>query len=352
LDHHIVVAEFQAPPNLKIAPPNLKINLSTKPKEIILSWDHPLIMNGPLEKFGFEINKQIMEPYNLTERKYQRTYNYTIPVEEENVYRISVWGINKFNCERAQINATSYSLFVNYSSIPIVEWCSSLKCFPLIPKPEKTNGNFSVLIAKNDEKCTEDKIKNTYASLLNNSDQNEKKCVVKMSSFQNDSLELELSDIFKKRISVKTRTYLMYVIQDDVDGLTVHVLKDESNQWMHISNDEIRLIAIIIGIIFTFMIFTWGFLCYARKYNKFPFKTFNIAKIFEFTPTRNIRREPTLLNNNTEINEPVKINKLEPYLSSCLEDESESEDNQLTQQFEVLFYQLHSLNLQDIICCR
>ncbi|CAH1364493.1 unnamed protein product, partial [Tenebrio molitor] len=32
------------------APPNLRINLSTKPKEIILSWDHPLIMNGPLEK--------------------------------------------------------------------------------------------------------------------------------------------------------------------------------------------------------------------------------------------------------------------------------------------------------------
>jgi hypothetical protein len=141
-----------------------------------------------------------------------------------------------------------------------VEWCSSLKCFPLIPKPENSNGNFSVLIAENDEKCTEDKIKNTYASLLNYSDQNQKKCVVKKSFFQNDSLELELSDIFKKRISVKNRTYLMYVIQDDVDGLTV---KDESNQWMHISNDEIRFIAIIIGIIFTFMIFTWGFLCYA-----------------------------------------------------------------------------------------
>jgi hypothetical protein len=78
----------------------------------------------------------------------------------------------------------------------------------------------------------------------------------------------------------------------------------------------------------------------------------NIAKIFELTPNRNIRREPTLLNNNTEINEPIKINDLEPYLSSCLEDESESEDNQLTQQFEYLFYQLHSLNLQDIICCR
>jgi hypothetical protein len=48
--------------------------------------------------------------------------------------------------------------------------------------------------------------------------------------------------------------------------------------------------------------------------------------------------------------EPIKINDLELYLSSCLEDESE--DNQLTQQFEVLFYQLHSMNLQDIICCR
>ncbi|CAH1364492.1 unnamed protein product, partial [Tenebrio molitor] len=60
-------------------------------------------MNGPLEKFGIEINEKIMEPYNITERKYQRTYNYTFPVEEENVYRISVWGINKFNGERAQI---------------------------------------------------------------------------------------------------------------------------------------------------------------------------------------------------------------------------------------------------------
>jgi hypothetical protein len=60
------------------APPNLKINLSTKPKEIILSWDLPLIMNGLLEKFGIEINEKIMEPYNITERKYQRTYNYTV----------------------------------------------------------------------------------------------------------------------------------------------------------------------------------------------------------------------------------------------------------------------------------
>jgi hypothetical protein len=76
----------------------------------------------------------------------------------------------------------------------------------------------------------------------------------------------------------------------------------------------------------------------------------NSAKIFKFTPNRNIRKEPTLLNNNTEIYESIKINDLEPYLSSCLEDESE--DNQLTQQFEVLFYQLHSMNLQDIICCR
>jgi hypothetical protein len=60
----------------------------------------------------------------------------------------------------------------------------------------------------------------------------------------------------------------------------------------------------------------------------------NSAKIFEFIPNRNIRREPTLLNNNIEIYEPIKINDLEIYLSSCLEDESE--DNQLTQQFEVI----------------
>jgi hypothetical protein len=71
LDDHIVIAECRAPPNLKIS-------LSTKPKEIILSWDHPLIMNGPLEKFGIEINEQIMSAYNITEKKYQRTYNYKV----------------------------------------------------------------------------------------------------------------------------------------------------------------------------------------------------------------------------------------------------------------------------------
>jgi hypothetical protein len=69
LFNHIIIPECSAPPNLRI-------NLSTKPKEIILSWDHPLIMNGPLEKFGIEINETIMTAYNLTERKYQRTYNY------------------------------------------------------------------------------------------------------------------------------------------------------------------------------------------------------------------------------------------------------------------------------------
>jgi hypothetical protein len=78
LDDHIVVAECQAPPNLKIAPPNLKINASTNSKEIILSWDHPVIMNGPLEKFWFVINEQIIAAHNLTERKYQRTYNSTV----------------------------------------------------------------------------------------------------------------------------------------------------------------------------------------------------------------------------------------------------------------------------------
>jgi hypothetical protein len=35
-------------------------------------------MNCPLEKFGIEINEQIMSAYNLTERKYQRTYHYTV----------------------------------------------------------------------------------------------------------------------------------------------------------------------------------------------------------------------------------------------------------------------------------
>jgi hypothetical protein len=71
LDDQILIAECEAPPNLKI-------NLSTKPKEIILSWDHPLIMNGPLEKFGIQINEQIMSAYNITEKKYQRTYNYKV----------------------------------------------------------------------------------------------------------------------------------------------------------------------------------------------------------------------------------------------------------------------------------
>jgi hypothetical protein len=66
-----------------------------------------------------------------------------------------------------------------------------------------------------------------------------------MSSFPNDSSQFELGDMFNKSISVKNRTYLMYVIQDDVDGLTVYILNDESNQWMHISNGEIRFIAII-----------------------------------------------------------------------------------------------------------
>ncbi|CAH1364490.1 unnamed protein product, partial [Tenebrio molitor] len=91
-----------------------------------------------------------------------------------------------------------------------------------------------------------------------------------MSSFQNDSLSLELGDMFNKSISVKNRTHLLYVIHNDDHGLTVY----ESNQRMHISNAEIRFIAIIIGIIIaTIVIFIWGFLCYARKYNKFPFKT-------------------------------------------------------------------------------
>jgi hypothetical protein len=69
--NHVIIPECPAPSNLRI-------NLSSKPKEIILSWDHPLIMNGPLEKFVIEINEKIMEPYNITERKYQRTYNYTV----------------------------------------------------------------------------------------------------------------------------------------------------------------------------------------------------------------------------------------------------------------------------------
>jgi hypothetical protein len=88
------------------------------------------------------------------------------------------------------------------------------------------------------KKYTEEKIKNTYRSLLNNSDQNESKWIVKMSSFQNDSLELELDDMFIKSISVKNRTYLMYIIQDESDGLTVNLLKDKSNESMNISHAE------------------------------------------------------------------------------------------------------------------
>jgi hypothetical protein len=117
-----------------------------------------------------------------------------------------------------------------------------------------------VLIVKNGEKYTEEMIKNTYRSLLNNSEQNERTWIVKMSSFQNDSLTLELGNMFKKSISLKNRTHLLYVIHNDDDGLTVY----ESNQRMHISNAEIRFIAIIIGIIIaTIVIFIWGFLCYA-----------------------------------------------------------------------------------------
>ncbi|CAH1364475.1 unnamed protein product [Tenebrio molitor] len=160
-----------------------------------------------------------------------------------------------------------------------------------------------------------------------------------MSSSQNDGLEVELGDMFNKSIFEKHSTHLMYVIQDDVDGLTVYALKNKSNVRIHMSHAEIPFIPIIIGItIVTITILICGFLCYACKCNKFPFKTgqehVNSAKIFEFIPNRNIRREPTLLNNNIEIYEPIKINDLEIYLSSCLEDESE--DNQLTQQFEVI----------------
>ncbi|XP_068895202.1 receptor-type tyrosine-protein phosphatase S-like isoform X10 [Tenebrio molitor] len=322
------------------APPNLRINLSSKPKEIILSWDHPLIMNGPLEKFVIEINEKIIrEPYNITERKYQRTYNYTIPVEEKNVYRISVRGINQFKGERVQINATSYSLFVNYSSIPIVEWCSSSKCFLLIPKPEKTNGNFSALIMKNDGKYSEDEIKNTYRSLLNNSHLNESKWIVKMSSSQNDGLEVELGDMFNRSIFEKNSTHLMYLIQDDVDGLTVYALENKSNKRIHMSHAEIPFIPIIIGItIVAITILICGFLCYACKYKKFPFKTGqehkNIAEKFELIPKRNIQSEPTLLNNNTQISKPIKINDLEQYFLTSLEDDPE--DNQITQQFEAI----------------
>jgi hypothetical protein len=60
---------------------------------------------------------------------------------------------------------STYLLFLNHVTIR----------FLLIPKPDKSNGNFSALLVKNDEKYTEEKIKNTYGSLLNNSDQNESK---------------------------------------------------------------------------------------------------------------------------------------------------------------------------------
>jgi hypothetical protein len=145
-----------------------------------------------------------------------------------------------------------------------VKWCSSFKCFLLIPKPDKSNGNFSALLVKNDEKYTEEKIKNTYGSLLNNSDQNESKWIVKMSSSQNDGLEVELGDMFNKSIFEKHSTHVMYVIQDDVGGLTVYALENKSNERIHMSHAEIPFIPIIIGItIVTITILICGFLCYA-----------------------------------------------------------------------------------------
>jgi hypothetical protein len=160
-----------------------------------------------------------------------------------------------------------------------MEWCSSLKCFLLIPKPDKSNRNVSALIVKDDEKCTQDEIKNAYKSLLNNSIQNESKCSVKMSSFQKDSLELELElgDMFNKSISVQNRTHLIYVIQGKIEGLTVYVVEDKSNktihksnaqgksnEGMHINNGDMQFILKIIGvIIFTILILICGFLCYA-----------------------------------------------------------------------------------------
>jgi hypothetical protein len=137
-----------------------------------------------------------------------------------------------------------------------------LKCFLLIPKPDKSNGNFSALLVKNDEKYTEEKIKNTYRSLLNNSDQNESKWIVKMSSFQTDCLELELGDMFNKSISVKNRTHLLYVIHNDDDGLTVY----ESNQRMHISNADILTITGIIIVTMTILI--CGFVCYTFVFQR------------------------------------------------------------------------------------
>jgi hypothetical protein len=155
-----------------------------------------------------------------------------------------------------------------------------------------------------------------------------------MSSFQNDSLSLELGDMFNKSISVKNRTHLLYVIHNDDDGLTVY----ESNQRMHISNADILTITGIIIVTMTILI--CGFLCYACKYKKFPFKTgqknINISEIFELIPKRNNQKEPTLLNNNTEISKPIKISDLEQYFLTSLEDDPE--DNQITQQFEVSLY--------------
>jgi hypothetical protein len=84
-------------------------------------------------------------------------------------------------------------------------------------------------------------------------------------------------------------------------------------------------------------------LCFRCKYNKFPFNTgqqnINIFEVFELIPKRNIPREPTLLNNNTEISKPIKIDDLEQYFLTSLEDDPE--DNQITQQFEVSFYLLN-----------
>jgi hypothetical protein len=82
------------------------------------------------------------------------------------------------------------------------------------------------------------------------------------------------------------------------------------------------------------------FRCFRCKYKKFPFKTGqehkNIAERFELISKRNIQSEPTLLNNNTQISKPIKINDLEQYFLTSLEDDPE--DNQITQQFEVSFY--------------
>jgi hypothetical protein len=83
--------------------------------------------------------------------------------------------------------------------------------------------------------------------------------------------------------------------------------------------------------------------CFRCKYKKFPFKTgqknINISEIFELIPKRNNQKEPTLLNNNTEISKPIKISDLEQYFLTSLEDDPE--DNQITQQFEVSFHLLN-----------